>query len=71
MVLIKKEMKLSKTKNGIEKPKKKLLVAVRIDERESALFEFPTVKKARAFAQEMKNKENCDVIISGFKWGRI
>lgn len=71
MVLIKKEMKLSKTKNGIEKPKKKLLVAVRIDGKESALFEFPTVKKAREFAQEMKNRSNTDVIISGFKWGRI
>lgn len=51
--------------------KKRLLVAVRVDERESALFEFPTVKKAREFAQEMKNRPNIDVIISGFKWGRI
>jgi hypothetical protein len=53
------------------KDKKRLLVAVRVDERESALFEFPTVKKAREFAQEMKNRPNTDVIISGFKWGRI
>jgi hypothetical protein len=70
MVLIKKEMKLSKTKNGIAKPKKKLLVAVRVDGM-SNLFEFQTVKNARAFAQEMKNRTNVDIIISGFKWGSI
>lgn len=51
--------------------KKRLLVAVRIDGIHCNLYEFPTVKKARAFAQEMKNRDNTDVIISGFKWGRI
>jgi hydrogenase maturation factor HypE len=71
MVLIKKEMKLSKTKNGIAKPKKKLLVAVRIDGIHCDLYEFPTVKTARAFAHEMKKRTNVDIIISGFKWGRI
>jgi hypothetical protein len=53
------------------KDKKRLLVAVKFDGMECALYEFPTVKKARAFAQEMKNRDNTNVIISGFKWNRI